>query len=185
MARWQSRVVGATDTDHGVDLEIEDPYGRYTLTADWVLAADGARSPMRKMRGLRLKGDNYEGRYVIADIQMPHDYPTIRRALFDPDCRRGATILIHKQPDNIWRIDYQLGADEDEGDAIKEETVRASVTAVLDEIGYEGDWQLEWWSIYSANTLALDEYRDGRIFFIGDSAHIVPIFGEQRFGRRA
>ena len=177
MARWQSRVVGATDTDHGVDLEIEDPYGRYTLTADWVLAADGARSPMRKMRGLRLKGDNYEGRYVIADIQMPHDYPTIRRALFDPDCRRGATILIHKQPDNIWRIDYQLGADEDEGDAIKEETVRASVTAVLDEIGYESDWQLEWWSIYSANTLALDEYRDGRIFFIGDSAHIVPIFG--------
>ena len=175
--RWQSRVVGATDTDHSVKLEINDPHGSYTLTADWILAADGARSQMRKMRGLRLKGDNYEGRYVIADVQMPYDYPTIRRALFDPDCRRGATILIHKQPDNIWRIDYQLGEGEDEGEAIKEETVRASVTAVLDEIGYEGDWQLEWWSIYSANTLALDDYRAGHIFFIGDSAHIVPIFG--------
>ena len=175
--RWQSTVVGATDTDNGVKLEIGDPKGCYALTADWVLAADGARSQMRKMRGLRLKGDNYEGRYVIADVQMPHDYPTIRRALFDPDCRRGATILIHKQPDNIWRIDYQLADDEDEAEAIKEETVRTSVTDVLTEIGYDGDWQLEWWSIYSANTLALDDYRDDRIFFIGDSAHIVPIFG--------
>lgn len=176
-ARWQSKVTGVEDIEGGVQLEITDPNGSYTMKADWVLAADGARSQMRKMRGLRLKGDNYEGRYVIADVQMPHDYPTIRRALFDPDCRRGATILIHKQPDNIWRIDYQLADDEDEADAMLESTVRASVTAVLDEVGYDGDWELEWWSTYSANTLALDDYRDGRIFFIGDSAHIVPIFG--------
>lgn len=175
--RWQSKVVDVTDADHGVDLKIDDPHGSYTLSADWVLAADGARSQMRKMRRLRLKGDNYEGRYVIADVQMPHDYPTIRRALFDPDCRRGATILIHKQPDNIWRIDYQLSDGEDETEAVREETVRTSVAAVLEEIGYDGDWQLEWWSVYSANTLALDDYRDGRIFFVGDSAHIVPIFG--------
>ena len=55
--------------------------------------------------------------------------------------------------------------------------MRASVAAVLAELGYTADWDLEWWSIYSANTLALDDYRDGRVFFIGDSAHIVPIFG--------
>lgn len=175
--RWQSMVIGAKDTDNAVQLEVRDPHGSYTINADWVLAADGARSEMRKIRGLRLKGDNYEGRYVIADVQMPHDYPTIRRALFDPDCRRGATILIHRQPDNIWRIDYQLGDGEDAAEAMKESTVRQSVSAVLNEIGYDGDWDLEWWSTYSANTLALDDYRDGRVFFIGDSAHIVPIFG--------
>jgi len=175
--RWQSKVVAAEDTPSGVRLEVEDPHGSYTIDAAYVLAADGARSQMRKMRGLRLKGENYEGRYVIADVQMPHDYPTIRRALFDPDCRRGATILIHKQPDNIWRIDYQLADGEDEARAMNEGTVRASVTAVLAEIGHDGEWELEWWSTYSANTLALDDYRDGQIFFIGDSAHIVPIFG--------
>ncbi len=175
--RWQSEVTGVSDQEATVQLEVTDPNGTYTLDADWVLAADGARSQMRKMRGLRLKGDNYEGRYVIADVQMPYDYPTIRRALFDPDCRRGATILIHKQPDNIWRIDYQLANDEDGAHAMEEATVRASVTAVLAEIGYDGPWELEWWSTYSANTLALEDYRDGRIFFIGDSAHIVPIFG--------
>ena len=65
-------------------LQVRDSGGEYELPAAWVLAADGARSAIRTMRGLRLKGENYEGRYVIADVQMEHDYPTIRRALFDP-----------------------------------------------------------------------------------------------------
>lgn len=175
--RWQSEVISVEDSDDGLRLRVSDTVEDYYFKANWVLAADGARSSIRKVRGLRLRGENYEGRYVIADVQMSHDYPTIRRALFDPDCRRGGTILIHKQPDNIWRIDYQLLDDEDEAVALNEETVRTSVAAVLQEIDYTGPWELEWWSVYSANTLALDDYRDGRVFFIGDSAHIVPIFG--------
>lgn len=175
--RWQSEVIAVTDIDDGVQLTVRDPHGSYGISADWVFAADGARSRVRKMRNLKLKGENYEGRYVIADVQMDHDYPTIRRALFDPDCRRGGTVLVHKQPDNIWRIDYQLHEGEDEAEAIAEDNVRASVAAVLADLGFHGEWDLEWWSIYSANTLALDDYRDGRTFFVGDSAHIVPIFG--------
>lgn len=175
--RWQSEVVGVEGIETGARLTVSDPHGDYPFEASWVLACDGARSPMRKMRGLRLKGENFEGRYVIADIRMAHDYPTIRRALFDPECRPGGTVLIHKQPDDIWRIDYQLGDDESTEDATKEQTVRDSVTSVLRDIGHEGPWELEWWSVYSANTLALDDYRDGRVFFVGDSAHIVPIFG--------
>ena len=175
--RWQTEVTGVSDLDDGVTVTLRDPAGDYSLSADWLLAADGARSPIRAMRGLRLRGANYEGRYVIADVQMDHDYPTIRRALFDPACRPGGTVLIHRQPDNIWRIDYQLQEGETAEEATREDTVRASVAAVLKDIGHDGPWELEWWSVYSANTLALDDYRDGRIFFVGDSAHIVPIFG--------
>ena len=175
--RWRSKVSGVEDTGDRVRLTVSDPAGEYAFDAQYVLACDGARSAIRSFRGKRLKGENFEGRYVIADIQMPHDYPTIRRALFDPDCRPGGTVLIHKQPDDIWRIDYQLEEGESVEDAIREVRVRRSVASVLKEIGYDGEWELEWWSVYSANTLALDDYRDGRVFFVGDSAHIVPIFG--------
>jgi 3-(3-hydroxy-phenyl)propionate hydroxylase len=175
--RWQSEAIGVVQGASSVSLQVRDPAGAYAIEAPWLLAADGARSAIRTMRGKRLKGENYEGRYVIADIKMTHDYPTIRRALFDPACRPGGTVLIHKQPDDIWRIDYQLGDSESTDEATREANVRASVAAVLADIGHTGPWDLEWWSIYSANTLALDDYRDGRIVFIGDSAHIVPIFG--------
>ncbi|WP_370342275.1 FAD-dependent monooxygenase [Pararhodobacter marinus] len=175
--RWQTRLDGIDTRAGGPTLSLTDPHGTYAQPARWVLAADGARSAIRRMLGLRLKGENYEGRYVIADIRMTHDYPTIRRALFDPACRPGGTVLIHRQPDNIWRIDYQLAPGESAEEATREDNVRASVSGVLDEIGETGAWELEWWSVYSANTLALDDYRAGPVFFIGDSAHIVPIFG--------
>lgn len=55
--------------------------------------------------------------------------------------------------------------------------IRRRVTAILRDIGHDGPCELEWWSIYTANTLCLDEYRHGRVAFIGDAAHIVPIFG--------
>lgn len=175
--RWASELTDLKVSDHHVDLSIRDAQGDYIIRADWLLAADGAHSETRRRCGLRLQGDNHEGRYVIVDVQMEHDYPTIRRALFDPACNPGKTVLIHRQPDNIWRIDYQLEEGEDEEEALKEETVRAKVGAVLEEIGHDGPHELEWWSVYSANTLALDDYRHERILFIGDSAHIVPIFG--------
>ena len=175
--RWQSEVTGIEDHAQCSVITVKDPYGEYSFESDWVLACDGARSNIRSMRGHRLKGENYAGRYVIADVQMDYEHPTIRLALFEPACRPDATVLIHKQPDNIWRIDYQLKDNENADDALREETVRASVASVLKELAYTGAWELEWWSIYSANTLAMDDYRDGRVFFVGDSAHIVPIFG--------
>ncbi|WP_068304788.1 FAD-dependent monooxygenase [Pararhodobacter sp. CCB-MM2] len=175
--RWQTRLEGIETQPEGAVLTLTDPYRTYALSARWVLAADGARSTVRRLMGLRLKGENFEGRYVIADVRMAHDYPTIRRALFDPACRPGGTVLIHRQPDDIWRIDYQLTEGESAEEATREDNVRASVQGVLDEIGETREWELEWWSVYSANTLALDDYRAGPVFFIGDSAHIVPIFG--------
>ena len=175
--RWQSEFAGIECRNDGVSLNIASPAGDYRLDADYVLAADGARSPIRSALGLRLKGDNYEGRYVIADIRMDHDFPTERRAFFDPSGNPGGTVLIHKQPENIWRIDYQLREGESEQEALLEENICARVGAILADIGHTKPWELEWWSIYSANTLCLDDYRHGRMFFIGDSAHIVPIFG--------
>ncbi len=179
--RWQTECVDTAQDANGVTVTLKDPNGTYTLQSDWLLAADGARSAVRKSMGLRLRGDNFEGRYVIADIQMEHQAKVERFALFDPDQRPGSTVLVHQQPDNLWRIDYQLRDGETEQDALKESAIRAGVQQVLDECGFDAPWDLEWWSIYSANTLLLDNYRHDRCIFIGDSAHIVPIFGVRGF----
>jgi len=175
--RWQSELASIEPRNDGVSVRIASPEGDYRLNASYLLAADGARSPVRSMLGLRMKGGNYEGRYVIADIRMDHDFPTERRAFFEPSGNPGGTVLIHKQPDDIWRVDYQLREGESEQEALKEENIRARVGAILADIGHTKPWELEWWSVYSANTLCLDDYRHGRVFFIGDAAHIVPIFG--------
>jgi 3-(3-hydroxy-phenyl)propionate hydroxylase len=175
--RWHSDVTNLQNAENHVTLSVSHPHGSYAMKAEYLLAADGARSPLRSMMGLRLKGENYEGKYVIADIRMEHDFPTERRAFFEPAGNPGGTVLVHKQPDNIWRIDYQLKPGESEEEAMREPNIRTRVEAILRDLKHDGPYELEWWSVYSANTLCLDEYKHGRVIFIGDSAHIVPIFG--------
>ncbi|MCE8018542.1 monooxygenase [Halomonas sp. MCCC 1A11036] len=176
--RWQSVVTGVVQNESGVTLEVSTPEGDYCLECDYLLAADGARSVVRKAFGLALHGEAYEGRYVIADIRLRSDFPTERRAFFHSRALPDTTLLVHKQPDDIWRIDYQLGPEEDPGQAVAETSIRERVGLIVCEVLGEGDdWELEWWSLYKAYTLALDDYRHGRVLFIGDSAHLVPIFG--------
>jgi 3-(3-hydroxy-phenyl)propionate hydroxylase len=147
------------------------------MDADWVVAADGGRSFLRETLGLQLKGTSYEGRYVIVDILLDSKRPTERLAYFDPACNRGSTVLVHKQPDNVWRIDYQLQDGEDPDEAIKSENVIPRVKSLLDMMGETAPWNPIWIGIYKANALTLEDYRHKRVLLAGDAAHLVPIFG--------
>ncbi|MDA5192459.1 FAD-dependent monooxygenase [Govanella unica] len=175
--RWQNRVTAVTQQDDHVTLEVETPAGSYRLEADWLVAADGARSTVRRQLNLPLQGQSYEGRYLIADIHMPSSSPTERRAWFDPPSNPGATILMHKQPGDIWRIDYQLNDDEDEAAELAPARIHARVAEHLAFIKETAPWTLVWASVYKAHCLCLDNYVQNRVIFAGDAAHLVPIFG--------
>jgi 3-(3-hydroxy-phenyl)propionate hydroxylase len=100
-----------------------------------------------------------------------------RLAWFDPPSNPGSTILMHRQPDDVWRIDYQIRDDEDPAEAVKPENVLPRVQSHLQMIGETEPWEPLWISIYNAKCLTLPRYRYGRVCFAGDAAHLVPIFG--------
>ena len=175
--RWRTRLTALESQADGVRARLTTPLGDYTLEADWLVAADGGRSAVRESLGLALAGTSYEGRYVIVDIAMPSDRPTERLAFFDPPCNPGSTVLVHKQPQDVWRIDYQLRPDEDAEAAVQPANVLPRVESLLAMLGETADWAPIWISLYRANALTLDRYRHGRVLFAGDAAHLVPIFG--------
>lgn len=176
--RWATRVealqCGAQDTA----LALVNAHGRGTLAAQWVVACDGGQSFVRNALGLALEGTAYTGRYVIVDIVLASQHPTERRAWFDPPWHRGGTVLMHRQPDDLWRIDWQLRQGDSTEEALKPDNVRTFVQRHLDAIG-EGHlpWQLAWTSIYRAGAMTLASYRHGRVLFAGNAAHALPIFG--------
>jgi len=175
--RWQTRLESLDERVDGWRLHVTTPLGGYALDADWLVAADGARSTVRESLGLAFAGTSYEGRYVIVDIRMHSDRAAERLAFFDPPCNPGSTVLVHKQPQDVWRIDYQLREDEDSAAALLPENVLPRVESLLEMIGERGDWAPIWISLYRANALSLPRYRHGRALFAGDAAHLVPIFG--------
>jgi 3-(3-hydroxy-phenyl)propionate hydroxylase len=175
--RWRTKVTAVQQDAHGATVALSTPEGDYTAQTDWLIAADGGRSTVREALGLKLTGTSYEGRYVIVDILLDSARPTERLAYFDPASNPGSTVLVHKQPDNVWRIDYQLRDGEDADEAIKPENVMPRVQSLLDMMGEKASWSPIWITIYKANALTLERYRHGRVLFAGDAAHLVPIFG--------
>jgi len=176
--RWGHRVTGLRSAADGAALEVDTPDGPYVQHADWVVACDGARSALRQMQGLQLQGDSYEGRFVIADIRVDLPFPTERRAYFDPPWNPGNTVLMHREPHGIWRIDYQLPAGETAEQALAPESLKARIDAQLAMVGAAGaPWELDWCSVYSARALTLPDYCHHRVLYCGDAAHLLPIFG--------
>lgn len=171
--RWKNKLVGLEPHNDHVRLTIETPDGAYKLDADWLIAADGARSNTRDMLGLSFSGVTFEDKFLIADIRMAADFPTERRFWFDPPFHTGQSALMHRQPDNVWRIDLQLGPDADIAEEQKPERVTARLKRMLGDRPFE----LEWISIYRFNCRRLDRFIHGRVVFVGDAAHQVSPFG--------
>ncbi|WP_454734420.1 FAD-dependent monooxygenase [Cupriavidus pauculus] len=176
--RWGNKVIAVQQDDRHAEVEVDTPAGAYTLTADWLVAADGGRSEIRSRMQLQMTGASYEGRFVIADIRVDLPLPTERLAFFDPPWNPGNTILMHREPQGIWRVDYQLPPDETPEQALQPEALKARIDAQLAMIGHAGvPWTLDWCSVYGARALTLPDYVHGRVIFTGDAAHLLPIFG--------
>lgn len=171
--RWKNKVTAVDSRPDGVLAAIETPDGTYRLEADWLLACDGARSSVRSLLGLDFEGRVFEERFLIADVEMQADFPSERWFWFEPPFHSGQSALLHKQPDNIYRIDLQLGPDADPEEEKKPENVLPRIARVL---GRE-DFTLDWVSVYTFQCRRLARFVHGRIVFAGDSAHIVSPFG--------
>lgn len=176
--RWGNKLVQVRQEEGVAHLQIDTPEGPYALDTDWLVAADGGRSEIRTALGLKMEGASYEGFFVIADIRIALPLPTERLAFFDPDWNPGNTILMHREPHGIWRVDYQLPPGETPEQALRPESLKARIDAQLAMIGHAGTpWEMDWNSVYSARTLTLPDYVHGRVLFTGDAAHLLPIFG--------
>ena len=172
--RWKNKVVGLEQAGDGVVLSIDTPEGGYALHADWLVACDGARSPVRKLIGQESHGRIFRDRFLIADVKMKADFPAERWFWFDPPFHPNQSVLLHMQPDNVWRIDFQLGWNADPVEAVKPENVLPRIRALL---GPDAQFDLEWVSVYTFACERMDKFRHGRVVFAGDSAHRVSPFG--------
>ncbi len=177
--RGRNRVISLFREDDCVVLDVETPDGTYQIEAAYLVACDGARSALRDMMGLSFDGRVFEDNFLIADVRMSADFPTERWFWFEPPFKHsGQSALLHKQPDNVWRIDFQLGWDIDREAELDEDRIRARVDAMLSsQTGKVPDYDLVWTSIYTFQCRRMKSFRHGRVFFAGDSAHQVSPFG--------
>jgi len=171
--RWRNKVVALEQRNDSVALTIATPDGPYRMHARYVVACDGARSSLRQMVGAEFAGQVFEDQFLIADVKMSAAFPTERWFWFDPPFHAGRSALLHKQPDDIWRIDLQLNPDADPVVEKRPENVRPRIARML---GHD-KFDFEWISLYKFQCRRMDKFVHGRVIFAGDAAHQVSPFG--------
>ena len=172
--RWLSKVSNVRADDDKTTLDVTTEDGTYALSCDYLLVADGASSPIRTDLGLPFNGQVFQDHFLIADILMKAEFPSERRFWFDAPFHPNQSTLLHKQADNVWRIDFQLGWDTDLKEEAKAENVIPRVRAML---GDDIEFEVEWTSVYTFRCRKMDSFIHKHILFIGDAAHQVSPFG--------
>lgn len=168
--RLGHRVVALTQDRAGVEVTTD---GGRRLRASWLVAADGARSSVRQLLGVGFPGHSFTDQFLIADIRAELPFPNERRFYFDPEWNPGRQVLVHEQPDSVWRIDWQVPADYD----LAAERARGALDTRIRRIVGQQPYEIVWLSVYRFHERVADQFRIGRVFLAGDAAHLFAPFG--------
>ena len=132
-------------------------------------------APGRSQAGASPHGGQRSGEAASVGVV---DFPAERWFWFDPPFHPGQSVLLHKQPDGVWRIDFQLGWDADPEVERQPDRILPRVRALLAHSAMkDAAFELEWASVYSFSCERMARFRHGRVIFAGDAAHRVSPFG--------
>ncbi len=169
--QWGRRLTGVRQQTEGVELAFEDGS---VGEAAYAVGTDGAHSAVRHAMGLTFEGHTFEDRFLIADVRADLPFPNERRFYFDPPWNPGRQVLIHPQPDGVWRIDWQVPPETDADAELANGGLERRIRAV---IGPHTPYELVWLTGYRFSQRLAATFRVGRVFLAGDAAHVMSPFG--------
>ena len=172
--RWKHQLQKLTSFDDHVCVDVNTPKGPYRLKAKWLIDATGVQSPIRTQLGLDAHPARSADRWCIADVRFKKPLPKERWTWINAPFNDDRCVWQHPMADDVWRMDYQMAEDADL-DAISQPEVAAARLA--EQLGPEVEIEFVWIGPYTYRDHLLDEMRHGRVFFIGDAAHVVCPFG--------
>jgi 2-polyprenyl-6-methoxyphenol hydroxylase-like FAD-dependent oxidoreductase len=168
------RLIGLEQDTEGVTATFATEGGEVAHRSSVMVGTDGAHSAVRHAIGLGFEGSTFDDRFLIADVRAELPFTAERHFHFDPPWNPGRQVLIHPQPDGIWRIDWQVPS---ETDADAERDSGALDRRIRAVIGERTPYELVWVTGYRFSQRIADAFRSRRVFLAGDAAHVMSPFG--------
>ena len=170
---WGHRVTAVRQDPEGVTIRASTPAGPRELRFRFLVACDGVRSGLRALAGAAWTGYSHGDRFLITDLRADLPFAKERHFHYDPPFNPGRQVIMHAQPGDLWRIDWQLPPDTDVEAERRSGDLDRRIRAVIGSTAYEIDWL----STYRFHQRVVDQFRIGRVFFAGDAAHALPPYG--------
>ncbi|WP_298199405.1 FAD-dependent monooxygenase [Novosphingobium sp.] len=166
--RFSHRLLTFQQDDHGVDLAIETLTGIDRLRADYLIAADGANSIVRKWLGIEFDGFTYAERFLClsTETELADHLPNLAYVNYVSDPKEWLVLL---RVPSVWRVlvptDAALGDDE-----LRSERMKNGIFERL--IGEGSSVQTQHRTLYRVHQRVAKSFREGRVMLVGDSAHL-------------
>jgi 3-(3-hydroxy-phenyl)propionate hydroxylase len=175
--RWNHRITGFAQNTDFATLTIETPAGTYSLEADHVIDCSGSHSPFRRWCEASITAKKGDDRWCIADVRFINPPPAERHTWIEAPFNDGRAVWQHLMADGVWRIDYQMLPDAKPEEVSREDVVRARLNAQFGRTLSAEECEIVWVGPYAYRSECLDHLKHGRVFFVGDAAHVVSPFG--------
>ena len=175
--RWNNRITSFKQNADFATLGISTPAGDYQIEANHVIDCTGARSPFRAWVAASVTAKKGDDRWCIADVRFKKPPPVERHTWIEAPFNEGRAVWQHLMADGVWRIDYQMRPDADPEEVSREEVVRQRINGQLGRDVPHDEYEIVWVGPYAYRSECLNQMRHGRVFFVGDAAHVVSPFG--------
>ena len=162
---YGARVTDVTTTPSGAVVSYGDGD---TVSASWVVGADGAHSAVREAIGVEAEGFTYGERFLVVStpVDLRELIPDLASVNYisDPD----EWLVLLQTPDH-WRVLFPIGADDDLDAAGEPAAIEARLQAVAPRDEPYPVWQF---SAYEIHQRVATSFRSGRVVLAGDAAHL-------------
>jgi 3-(3-hydroxy-phenyl)propionate hydroxylase len=166
--RMGCRVVGLAQDENQASVQASEQ----TYSADYVIAADGGRSTVRKLLDIEFEGYTWPERFLV--ITTKFDFQAalgccLRNYMADP---HEWTNLFKVAGDDLqgrWRAVFNTREDEADEEALSDAAVRARLSRIYVPQASRDYLHL---NLYAVHQRVAKSFRKGRVFLCGDAAHV-------------
>ncbi|MCW1401846.1 FAD-dependent monooxygenase [Novosphingobium sp. MW5] len=166
--RFSNRLLTFQQDDSGVDLWVETMTGIDKLRCDYLIAADGANSIVRKWLGIEFDGFTYPERFLClsTEYELADHLPNLAYVNYVSDPQEWLVLL---RVPSVWRVlvptDASQGDDELRSDRIK--------NGIFDRLVGDGASVVtQHRTLYRVHQRVAKSFVEGRVILAGDAAHL-------------
>lgn len=165
---YSATVTGVTQDAGGITATVEGGGGKRTVSAGWLIGADGGRSAVREALGIALEGFTWPERFLVAST--PFDFaaviPKLCEVSYFADPEEWFFLL---RAPGVWRSMFPTRGEETDAGILSDDGIERRLQRVYAKAGR---YEVAHRTLYSVHQRVAAAYRKGRVFLAGDAAHL-------------